>query len=259
MDNNKVSQSDGDGNTPQESPRRQKSPLKKDPTFDSLKLIERSQSDATLFDSEVSKPASNRASSVDYVSLQNRRLRRSPNKVSESSKVYLDLSNVDGSETDDDDVVTPITRSKRHFLSSSQRSGHSGSAHGLETIPQEAESFPPEYDKDIMTFEVAPGDLEHLPPHFRTAVDFYSEDGISSGQPSSPTDELEGSDVGLSFYTKYPLRFPHGYSLSKYRHNLKLSYQTLSQKLEQNIVQLRGLTLRGLIYFLILFNEVDIT
>jgi hypothetical protein len=42
-------------------------------------------------------------------------------------------------------------------------------------------------------------------------------------------DECEPPRERQTFYTKYPLRFPHSYALSKYRHNLKLSYQTLSQ------------------------------
>ena len=238
-----------------------KSNLKNKSVFDSTKLIERSQSDAFLLNSDVNlHTMSTRTGSVDVIDpLKGESVPKQ--KISEISKVYFDLSRVEGEDTDDDDVVTPTSKNKprkRSVCSQTNRLVIS-STPDLQTIPADKEvelgtlaREVSEYDniqQDVMTFESAPADLEHFPPYCRS-VDLYSEDGMGSGSPSSsssPANNLDSSD-GLCFYTKYPLRFPHGYSLSKYRHNLKLSYQTLSQKLEQHIIQLRGLNLRGLLF-----------
>ncbi|BFZ19099.1 hypothetical protein BsWGS_22138 [Bradybaena similaris] len=221
-----------------------RSVLKKNPCFDASKLIERSQSDALLINTDGHKQLPERTGSVDKMRMAHH-LRVSKPNVSETSKVYFDLSNVDNSETDDDDVVTPVSthKHKKRLLSASNRP--SGLVKGLETIHQGVElaemdhneGADPSVDKDIM-FETTPGDLENMPSGQCGQSEL--DEMLGGSWPCLPPDELDSSDGATSFYTKYPLRFPHGYSLSKYRHNLKLSYQTLSQKLEQHIVQMRG-------------------
>lgn len=235
---------DGDS---QSSPR---SPLHKEDCFDASKQIERSQSDAILLGGD-SKLVPSRTRSVDHVKLQN--LKSSNSFVSECSRVYLDLSNVEGSEADDDDVITPTSkhiRNKKKLLTS--QSKILMTTRGLETIQQESDANQtmnnddkkdpvkePEIDKDVISESNSAVMLEFLeryPFHRGSMGDF--DDNVGSIEPTSP-EHLNSSESGC-FYTKYPLRFPHGYSLSKYRHNLKLSYQTLSQRLEQQIVQIRG-------------------
>ena len=58
----------------------------------------------------------------------------------------------------------------------------------------------------------------------------------STGPPSPDEDD---ASTGSSFCSKYPFRFPHGFNQIKHRHNLKLTYQTLSTKLEGFINQLK--------------------
>lgn len=59
------------------------------------------------------------------------------------------------------------------------------------------------------------------------------------GGDLEPEEDSDQPRETPTFYTKYPLRFPHGYALGKYRHNLKLSYQTLCQRLEGLICSIR--------------------
>ncbi|GFS11300.1 sterile alpha and TIR motif-containing protein 1 [Elysia marginata] len=237
------------GTEEMKTPTSPRSVLKKDACFDASKLIERSQSDALLLNSD-SKLMQVRTSSLDQMG------RKAPAKstpnISETSKVYFDLSHLDnseGEEEDDDDVVTPHSKNRRLKKLSSSGSRLMMTTRGLETIHQRVplsqsqDKNPPEKDADAVfereiVFETAPADLER---YHRTRSCPDPDDSVGYGVPSSPLgDDLDSSDGSSCFYTKYPLRFPHGYSLSKYRHNLKLSYQTLSQKLEQQILQIRG-------------------
>ena len=229
--------------------------LKKDACFDASKLIERSQSDALLLNSDSKLMQNVRTSSLDQNLIGDRAVPKSKPNISETSKVYFDLSQLDNSEgdededDDDDDVVTPHSKNRRLKKLSSSGSRLLMTTRGLETIHQGVplaenevkklyQSDPePVYEKEI-AFEMAPADLER---YHRTRSCPDPDDAVGYGVPSSPLgDDLDSSDGSSCFYTKYPLRFPHGYSLSKYRHNLKLSYQTLSQKLEQHIGQMRG-------------------
>ncbi|XP_059147175.1 NAD(+) hydrolase sarm1-like isoform X2 [Physella acuta] len=222
--------------------------LKKNPCFDASRLIERSQSDALLLNSDSSKQLPGRTSSVDQIGSTFKLINIKP-KVSETTKVYFDLSNIDVSsgEASDDDVVTPTSKNKRKKKLINTSAKLMMTTRGLETIPQAVESddvdstphVDPSVDKDE-TFESAPGELPlgSYQPILTAVGDFDDCQGTSS--PCLITEDLDSSDGCSCFYTKYPLRFPHGYSLSKYRHNLKLSYQTLSQKLEHHIVQMRG-------------------
>ncbi|XP_055862351.1 NAD(+) hydrolase sarm1-like isoform X2 [Biomphalaria glabrata] len=215
--------------------------LKKNPCFDSSRLIERSQSDALLVNSDVWKMLPERTPSVDQIAIENNVTDPKP-KISENSKVYFDLSNIDFSPCDsgDEDVVMATTNNKHKKKLTTLGNRLLITSRGLETIPQDFEvdepdsSVDPSVDKDE-TFESAPGDITFLPP----AVG-EEDENIGTSALCLNSEDFDSSDGSTCFYTKYPLRFPHGYSLSKYRHNLKLSYQTLSQKLEQHIVQMRG-------------------
>ncbi|CAL1544603.1 unnamed protein product, partial [Lymnaea stagnalis] len=171
-------------------------------------------------------------------------------KVSETTKVYFDLSNIEVSsgESDGDDAVMATSKNKRKKKLTSTASRLLIANRELETIPQDFEvdetdsnhNADPSVDKDE-TFESAPGELQlgSYKPILRSA-NGEPDESQGTNSPSITSEDLDSSDGSTCFYTKYPLRFPHGYSLSKYRHNLKLSYQTLSQKLEQHIVQMRG-------------------
>ncbi|GFO26159.1 sterile alpha and tir motif-containing protein 1 [Plakobranchus ocellatus] len=236
--------------------------LKKDACFDASKLIERSQSDALLLNSDTSKQMHIRASSLDQVGALRESLAKSKPNISETSKVYFDLSrmeNSEGDEEDDDDVVTPHSKNRRLKKLSSSGSRLMMTTRGLETIHQGvplAESDDPKRhpsegdgpEEKELTSQSAPVDMERY-MRMRSYQD--PDDAMGYGVPSSPLgDDLDSSDGSSCFYTKYPLRFPHGYSLSKYRHNLKLSYQTLSQKLEHHIGQIRGVDLTSKIRIL---------
>ncbi|KAH9525440.1 NAD(+) hydrolase sarm1 [Bulinus truncatus] len=217
--------------------------LKKNPCFDASRLIERSQSDALLLNSDCGKMLTERTGSVDQIGQEKHLLVAKP-KISETTKVYFDLSNIDCSPGDsgDDDVVMASAKIKHKKKPLTSLNRLLMTSRGLETIPQVFEvdepdlglSVDPSIDKDE-TFESTPGDL----PYMR-AITGEGDDTMGSATLGITSEDLDSSDGSTCFYTKYPLRFPHGYSLSKYRHNLKLSYQTLSQKLEQHIVQMRG-------------------
>ncbi|RUS89755.1 hypothetical protein EGW08_002458 [Elysia chlorotica] len=258
MDNSVSGSGDGPSlqNSPEKGEKEIKTPtsprssmLKKDPCFDASKLIERSQSDALLLNTD-SKLIQVRTSSLDQMGV--RAQPKSKPNISETSKVYFDLSRLDnseGDEDDDDDVVTPHSKNRRLKKLSSSGSRLMMTTRGLETIHQGVPLSDSEdkklYESDgepivekEMTSVSAPSELE-LYHRSRSYPD--PDDCFGYGVPSSPIgDDLDSSDGSSCFYTKYPLRFPHGYSLSKYRHNLKLSYQTLSQKLEHHIGQMRG-------------------
>ncbi|PVD31747.1 hypothetical protein C0Q70_07165 [Pomacea canaliculata] len=184
--------------------------------FDPSKTFERSLSDATLLSlplcalESTFKLQHGRAASVDNTQDNTRLLPTSP--VSERSTVYENLSSAESVE------AMPLENRAKYLRF---RERHVD----LETIHQD--------DQEV---EAVHHDVVFQDKHFANNIGDVDGEMLSI-EPLSPED-CEGSR-DASFYTKYPLRFPHGYSLGKYRHNLKLSYQTLSQRLEGFIKNLQ--------------------
>ncbi|KAK7087330.1 hypothetical protein V1264_021399 [Littorina saxatilis] len=223
-------------------------------SFDANKVIERSSSDATLVTETLATPGKqlcNRSGSMDRLQEALDRARLCSSPVSERTTFYADLSRPDMVEAGCGQ--TPVKKIRMKMRSPD-----------LETIRQN--------DLDLETIrqndhEVEAVRQEHFMSHIQPLADLAQRNCVSEGDQDYPIelaktgalmtesrpslvdfedelfsqDEVDSSHEG-SFYSKYPLRFPHGYSLGKYRHNLKLSYQTLSQRLEGFIGTIREST-----------------
>ncbi|XP_033747198.1 sterile alpha and TIR motif-containing protein 1-like isoform X1 [Pecten maximus] len=184
--------------------------------FDPCQLLERSQSDASLTKtkSQTSKrmmsytktqKTSNSAEQLEKL--------ETTNKVSESSRVYFDLSQIDT-------MIENETSSSSSFTHTDSRSklilGQS-----LETIPQGEELS-----------------LSHSTSHC-----LYS----ASNETESEASELDSEDYEdlSSFYRKYPIVIPSVLSSDShlsyhYKNNLKLTYQQFGQRLETHITPLKS-------------------
>lgn len=169
--------------------------------FDPTQTLERSQSDAILGIPKVAVKKRTLEVSLSADSAEEKNDKEG--RVSESSKVYFNLSEV-GPE--------------KQFVESKDLKIRLKLTPALEPILQEAED-------DTVQGEIYQDRL-------------LLTCGSDTFVPASPDSDDFGN--GGSFYAKYPLRFPHGSSLNNYRHNLKLSYQTLSQKLEGYINDLKS-------------------
>ncbi|XP_046373718.1 NAD(+) hydrolase sarm1-like [Haliotis rufescens] len=169
--------------------------------FDPTQTLERSQSDAILGIPKVAVKKRTLEVSLSADSAEEKNDKEG--RVSESSKVYFNLSEV-GPE--------------KQFVESKDLKIRLKLTPALEPILQEAED-------DTVQGEIYQDRL-------------LLTCGSDTFVPASPDSDEFGN--GGSFYAKYPLRFPHGSSLNNYRHNLKLSYQTLSQKLEGYINDLKS-------------------
>ena len=220
-------------------------------TFDPSKMIERSLSDATLIsqspfilESLKHLQGQGRASSLD--NLREALSTEVTSPVSERTTVYEDLSSLDTVEAGSSE--SPVKNLRLKIRNPDLETIHQED-HEAEVMQQEgpertilSQAFSKSRSERNSSSECdceLPGEVhgdpcqpsDWLAGHRSSLghVDFEAED---------PPDPNEGSQV-TSFYTKYPLRFPHGYSLLKYRHNLKLSYQTLSHRLEGLICSIR--------------------
>ena len=231
------------------SPSSSSSSLSGGKTFDPSKMIERSLSDATLvsqtaFDLESLKHLQGRASSLD--NLREGLSTDVASPVSERSTVYEDLSSLDTVEagSSENPVKNLRLKMRNPDLETIHQDDHEAEAIRREDTGQTSPSM--SFTKNRSERNSASEcDCELLGGVFKASSQL--SDGQTGSRSSMGTvdfetedvlDENEGNQI-TSFYTKYPLRFPQGYSLLKYRHNLKLSYQTLSQRLEGLIFALR--------------------
>lgn len=174
--------------------------------FDPSKFLERSQSDAELLDND----SANYKRSLSYTSSSRstERLesyqREHRSKVSESSKVYFDLSNIDLE------------------MENTLKSKYRGKS--LETIPQDKEvSFSCKSSSTIYS---------------------VSNDNLTENESHNGEFESQSEDDESSYYTKYPLILPRNQSSDsqlawQHQSNLKLGYQKYSQQLEEHIKSLK--------------------
>ncbi|XP_060084272.1 NAD(+) hydrolase sarm1-like [Ylistrum balloti] len=183
--------------------------------FDPCQLLERSQSDASLTKtkSQTSKRMMSftKTQKTSNSTEQLEKLEKT-NKVSESSRVYFDLSQIDTmieNETASASFAHTDSRSKL-FMGQS-----------LETIPQGEELS-----------------LSHSTSHC-----VYS----ASNETESEASELDSEDYEdlCSFYRKYPIVIPSVLSSDShlsyhYKNNLKLTYQQFGQRLETHITPLKS-------------------
>ena len=195
--------------------------------FDSSRLIERSQSDAALSLRDIHEGLSNSGGSIE-------RLDDAPlsgKRVSESSKVYFDLSKIDTMEAEAVSNACNAMKEVRKKLRLNQ---------SLETIHQ----------NEVLDI-VQPKTVRSSSLTFRS----YSSDTLEDIEESD--DSLEQEHVNdtnhgdpNSFYTKYPLmvnQSPHGsssdsHNLWQNKNNLKLKYQNLCTCMERDISALKRAT-----------------
>lgn len=213
--------------------------------FDASKTIERSMSDATLKGQsaaipQITKLGQTRAASVDNLRVAVAAGDVSP--VSERSTVYEDLSKIDTEAATAAESRAKCMRLKLRNpeLETIQQDEQEVEAvwhentFGLKTPPikdrNQRQSYG-DFDSEFSLEDPKSSNPLKDRPHRHSMGDFETEEDLS--------EDPNGESHDSSFYTKYPLRFPHGYSLGKYRHNLKLSYQTLSQRLEGFIGAIR--------------------
>ncbi|XP_048734278.1 NAD(+) hydrolase sarm1-like isoform X3 [Ostrea edulis] len=175
--------------------------------FDPEKLIERSQSDATFVKFHTSSVSDSRK----YTSQRIER-KGQPAKVSESSKVFFDLSSIDSEENDSGEYTK---MEKRNSLDM------------LETIS---------HDGDSAIHEISSKDSLLSATENR-----FSSDDLESIVASEDTIEPETTYV--QYWEKYPLILPTVTDSDTNRQNqtnVKLSYQKLSQELESHIKPLKA-------------------
>ena len=218
--------------------------------FDPNRTIERSLSDATLISQtpltlDCLKHLQDRASSVDNLREGLRTEATSP--MSERSTVYEDLSSLDTVEagSTENQVKRLRLKMRNPDLETIQQDDYEAEAlrndgvaettHSADFIKERSQrNSTNECDCDLLRM----GSSKASSPVADGRTGHRNSMGLVEFESEGSLDENEGSQA-TSFYTKYPLRFPHGYSLMKYRHNLKLSYQTLSQRLEGFICSMR--------------------
>ncbi|KAL5017129.1 hypothetical protein ScPMuIL_006718 [Solemya velum] len=180
--------------------------------FDPSKMLERSQSDASLTKLTPNLMIEGMQNAVSLDNLDEDGEGGGEGKVSECSKVYFDLSKLG---CGDSDLGVPPEFKLRLKLGKS-----------LETIPQDEELKIPQQ-------------------HNNFSVSSENLDATSDTELSLSEDEMGGS----SFYTKYPLRIPQtpvqDHISWQYKNNLKLSYQRFSQTLEEHIRALKTADVAG--------------
>lgn len=192
--------------------------------FDSTVLIERSQSDAALSLKNIQHRLKNNAESIERLD----DLPLSGNRISESSRVYFDLSTIDSLETDGITSACGVGKETRKKVCLNP---------SLETIPQNEVL-------DIsqpMTVRRANFSLRSL-----------SSDTLDNVQENDDSVETEYSNHSHgdpnSFYTKYPLMVAqtvHGssnhdiHTMWQNKNNLKLKYQNLCVAMERDISALK--------------------
>lgn len=186
--------------------------------FDPNLYLERSTSEAELTPTE--KLQANRSSSLTPFHNSDQRLEKSEKakvRVSESTKVYFDLSKIDGEEE-------PENNNKLLHTCSDSRLNKVKIACSLETIPQGEELS-----------------ISRQSIYSEMSTDHLSESGSRS--------ELDSEDFDTnssSFFTKYPLVVPNSSPATRknyqFKANVKLTYQKFSERLENHITPLKSAT-----------------
>ena len=198
-------------------------------SFDSTVLIERSQSDAALSLKDIHPGILNSAESIE-------RLDDAPlsgNRVSESSKVYFDLSKIDTMEAEAVSNACNAMKEVRKKLRLNQQ---------LETIHQDEVL-------DIAQPKTARSSSFTFMSLSSETLDEVDERDESPEPEPEHVNEMNHGDPN-SFYSKYPLMVSqshHGSSSDSHnlwqgKNNLKLKYQKLCACMEHDISVLKRAT-----------------
>ena len=193
-------------------------------SFDSTILIERSQSDAALSLKDIHQNLLNSAASIERLDDQP----LSGNRVSESSRVFFDLSKIDTMEMDSISTACSAMKEARKKLRLNQ---------SLETIHQ----------NEVLDI-AQPKSVRSSSFTFRSlSSETLDEIDESDDSVEAEHKELNHGDPN-SFYTKYPLMvnqsLQHSSSNDTHntwqnKNNLKLKYQKLCASMERDISVLK--------------------
>ncbi|XP_041379033.1 NAD(+) hydrolase sarm1-like [Gigantopelta aegis] len=179
--------------------------------------FERTQSDAALIKEQMNRHVFKGSASLDNYDGNDSHLLKADanNQISLRSKVYMDLSCMADREEKEESRDRKLSARRSQVL---------------EPIPQDDSE---DHDEDDTDFRMCLNFCAKNRPLLENDTD-----NSSTGPPSPDEDDAPTG----SFCSKYPFRFPHGFNQIKHRHNLKLTYQTLSTKLEGFINQLKVAT-----------------
>lgn len=204
--------------------------------FDSTMLPERSQSDAELTKRDIHSTLMGAMSMDNFDDVDN-----SPplsgKRVSESSRVFFDLSKID-SEVDSSTISTASSSSLMKDIRFKLRMNQS-----LETIPQD----------EVLVTKKTRREVSYSSTSSRT----YSSETLDDIEESDDSVETEitaeyleslQNEKACSFYSKYPLLIGQSPGTSEShaawqnKNNLKLKYQQFCASLEKDISELKRAT-----------------
>ncbi|XP_045171322.2 NAD(+) hydrolase sarm1-like isoform X2 [Mercenaria mercenaria] len=201
--------------------------------FDSSAVPHRSMSDAELTERDIHRVMLGNAMSFESFDDVDDEPPLSGKRVSESSRVYFDLSNID-SETESISTASSAMKDVRYKLRMNQ---------ALQTIPQ----------KEVLvtkkTTKVSYSSMSSR-SYSADALDDIDESGDSVEPEFAPeyVDVLHNEKVASSFYSKYPLLVSQSPGASdshaawQNKNNLKLKYQQFCASLERDISELKRAT-----------------